>query len=396
MPRRAVRDPRLASVRRRRAGAAAQGRPVPARRADPRPAQAAAEAALRRAVRAGRARSRTARACCGSRAILRALETGARPSRRCCPPTRRCAPASSGRRSGATRCSSRSSGASCGRAVRRAPGAMRATPRARGCPCRGPLARLSAPLVARMAQAANGADDAAVRADLLALAGPPGPDRRLDRGRHARRRRSCTRATCRSPPRCACSPPSGTSRPAVDDRPAGRAGAARVPGLPGRRARRDAPRGLAARQLAPLALPHGQRDRRDARDALPVAGGGEQRHADPPAAAHGRARRLRDPQAHVAARGRGATLRRAVASRCGSARLRSAPTSVSDARAAPDGRVGAARAAPARGRAGRAAPAAEHAHAGERLAARDRPGPGGRGAPGAVTVRARLSKYASL
>ena len=54
-------------------------------------------------------------------------------------------------------------------AVRRAPGSMESYTEGARLPVPRPAARLSAPLVARMAQAANQAQDPAVRADLLAL-----------------------------------------------------------------------------------------------------------------------------------------------------------------------------------------------------------------------------------
>ena len=180
--RRALRHPGVASVRGRRARAPAQGRRLPARRADP----AVHQRRQRRASARARCPASSSTTGSGSRLapILRALEERV-PSRRCCRRRRDAARASSAPRSGATRCSSRSRAASIWAAAPRDP-AVDALHRGREAAGAAiGLARRSPP---RLAARVNGAGDAIVRADLV-RSGPPRPRRPLDRARRARRRR---------------------------------------------------------------------------------------------------------------------------------------------------------------------------------------------------------------
>ena len=210
--RRALRDPRLPSVRRRRARAAAQGRPVPARRADPVAAQAAAGAALRR-DRPCPASASTDGAACRARARSCARSRSARPA------------AAAARRRGAARLVERAEEwgdqvlqplvrrVDLGRRCGARPSAMESYTDGRGgCPSRAPVARLSAPLVARLAQAANGPTTRRARRPARP-AGAPRPRRRLDRGRHAGRRGGRNAADLQVGAASRCSPPSRTSRP---------------------------------------------------------------------------------------------------------------------------------------------------------------------------------------
>ena len=195
--RRAVRDPGLASVRRGRARAAAQGRALPARRADPRPAPARAAGALRRDHRArpcgsptatqGRrlaadhARARRARARAAARARRR--ERGARRARR-----------------GVGR-----PGAAAARPPRRlgraGPGARPgrwATPRARSCRSRG-RSRGSARRWSRGWRArAQRRRPTPTCAPTCSRCRTTSTGRRLDRRRHARGEDGERRATSRS------------------------------------------------------------------------------------------------------------------------------------------------------------------------------------------------------
>ena len=214
-------------------------------------------------------------------------------------------------------------------AIRRAPQATESYTEGARLPVPRPVARLSAPLVARMAQAANGAGDIAVRADLRALPGPPGPrsTRWLADGTlggavlHAGDLQVAASLRLLStvgdvagalderarPARWRCAPSRTTPAPC-------RPGRCRRPGCPTR--------------LAPLARPHGERHGADAREALAVAGRREQLHADPAAPPHRpRARPGRAAGAR-SARGRRAARSAALASTAGPARRRSAPKSV--------------------------------------------------------------------
>ena len=113
----------------------------------------------------------------GSRAILRALEERvAQPP--LLPADGELARASSARRSGATRCCSRSCGACSGRRCGARRRRSRATPRARSCPFPRPVAR-RAPRWSRAWRSGSTARrDPDVRADLIAL---PGHLDRVDR-----------------------------------------------------------------------------------------------------------------------------------------------------------------------------------------------------------------------
>jgi glutathione S-transferase len=123
-------------------------------------------------------------------------------------------------------------------ALRRAPGAIDGYAEGAKLPVPRAVARLSAPLVARMAARANGAGDPPVRADLIALPGPPRPRRPLDRRRHAGRRgRERRGPPDRREPAAAADgggPPRAARRPG-----GGGAGAAVVPGVPPRGAGGD-------------------------------------------------------------------------------------------------------------------------------------------------------------
>ena len=183
---------------------------------------------------------------------------------------------------------------------------------------------------------------------------------------------------------------------AVDERPGRHARAPRLPALSRRRAGRDAPGGLAAAHalLAALARAHGHRHRADARQALPVAHRRVERHADPPAAPHGaRARpassRRRTERARPA---RTSTRRRAE--RPGGVPAAQRAGERHDARAAPDGRVGAGR----RGRATRPRRSSRARPLRTRTPANGLRRRAGRGAvrPAPRRSAPTLSKYASL
>ncbi len=136
-------------------------------------------------------------------------------------------------------------------AVRRAPATTESYTEGARLPVPRPVARLSAPLVARMAQAANGADDPSVRADLLAL---PGHLDRIDawiaegtlggEALHAGDLQVASSLRLLAHRR-------RTSRAAVDDRPAGTLARRVFPRYPGAVPAGTLPGGLAAARRAP-------------------------------------------------------------------------------------------------------------------------------------------------
>ena len=142
------------------------------------------------------------------------------------------------------------------------------------CRCRAPFARLSAPLVARVARAVNGGTDLNVRADLPASP-TPRPHRRLDRRRRAGRRGAERRPICRSAPSLALLPTvedlAGCSATARRARSRGAGSPTiRVACPPGRCPPAWLGDEASSASWAPWATGP-QRDRRRRDDALPVA-----------------------------------------------------------------------------------------------------------------------------
>ena len=169
--------PGVASLRRRRARAAAQGDGVPARRADPRRCSRLPQrAALRRAHRAGRSCSPTARSSSGSRAIMRELDARA-PEPPLLPVRPRRARARRARRGvGRPGAPAARAPRHLGRAAPRARARSRATAEGARLPVPRPL--VAPQRAARRAARADGSTalgDPMVRADLSAL--PPHLDR---------------------------------------------------------------------------------------------------------------------------------------------------------------------------------------------------------------------------
>ena len=189
--RRRGRDPlrhsRLASVRVRGAGAAAQGDRrtgridiPPSRTSRSSRGCASAAAPCPALVLDGRESSARGTSCARSTSGARAAAVPGRPEG--------AQGASSAPRSGARRCSSRSCGASSGPRCGARRRAMPSYSEGARLPVPAPLARLSAPLVARAEQRINGARDLNVRADLAHLDQHLERVERLDRARRDRRR----------------------------------------------------------------------------------------------------------------------------------------------------------------------------------------------------------------
>ena len=367
-----------------------------------------AAAALRRGVGAAAWRSTTA----SGRRLARdpAGARGAR-ARAAAAAGRRDARAGVGARRGVGRPGAPAAGAAArvggGRARDRAR-SMSYTDGAR-LPIPAPAARLSAPLVARMARRLNGATDPAVRADLHRAPVAPRPGRPLDRGRHAGRRARSTPPISRSARACGCCSRWRTWRrrsthgrrarwrgacsrriratcpqvrcPRRGWRGWRTAGAEREHGVPPRSrgprpsppARSPATSTSRERRSSPAAplRPHPQRRRGGPREPLAVPHGDVERHPHPAALPHRAPRRRREPDPDAARRARARAAdprhrRRGPARRA----ARSAATSVTTPGAAADGarrrRPAASATRPLRST---VALAGEHAHAGERLRA---------------------------